>query len=63
MTHPFYPSGSPKMNHVAMSLPAELLNDANRKDISRFWEDVFGFTELEQMTISQLLLQGMPETT
>jgi len=51
MSHPFYPSGSPKMNHVAMSLPAELLNDANRKDIARFWEEVFGFTELEQMTI------------
>ena len=26
MTHPFYPSGNPRLNHVAMSLDAGLLD-------------------------------------
>ena len=30
MTHPFYPTGNPRFNHVAMSLPADLLDAANR---------------------------------
>ena len=31
MTHPFYPSGNPRFNHVAMSLPADLL-DVDKPD-------------------------------
>ena len=27
MTHPYYPTGNPHFNHVAMSLPAELLDE------------------------------------
>jgi hypothetical protein len=51
MNHPFYPSGNPRFNHVAMSLPAELLGEANRKDICRFFDEVFGFGEMPTMTI------------
>ena len=50
MTHPFYPSGIPRFNHVAMSLPAELLDAEHRSELCRFWHDVFGFDELEMLT-------------
>ena len=50
MAHPFYPTGNPRFNHVAMSLDADLLDEANREDICRFWSEVFGFDELEVMT-------------
>ncbi len=50
MTHPFYPSGNPRFNHVAMSLPADLLDATNRADVCRFFDEVLGFTEMEVMT-------------
>lgn len=50
MAHPFYPSGNPRFNHVALSLPADLLDATNRADLCRFWKDVFGFDEIEVMT-------------
>jgi len=50
MTHPYYPSGVPRFNHVAMSLPAALLDQTHREEICRFWGEVFGFDEMEVMT-------------
>jgi hypothetical protein len=50
MAHPFYPSGVPRFNHVAMSMPADLLDGPHRQEICRFWGDVFGFDEIEVMT-------------
>jgi hypothetical protein len=50
MPHPFYPSGTPRLNHVAMSLDADLLDAAHRAELCAFWGDVFGFEELEVMT-------------
>ena len=50
MAHPFYPSGNPRFNHVAMSLPADLLDAANRADVCRFFDEVLGFEEMEVMT-------------
>ncbi len=50
MAHPYYPTGNPRFNHVAMSLPAGLLDATNRADICRFWSEVFGFDEIEVMT-------------
>ena len=50
MPHPFYPTGNPRFNHVAMSLPADLLNAENRTDVCRFFDEVLGFTEMEVMT-------------
>ncbi len=50
MAHPYYPTGNPRFNHVAMSLPADLLDEKNRGDICRFWSDVFGFDEIKVMT-------------
>ncbi len=51
MTHPYYPSGNPHFNHVAMSMPADLLDEAHRTEIVAFWDEVFGFTEMPTMSI------------
>ncbi len=50
MTHPFYPSGNPRFNHVAMSMPADLLGEESRADICHFFNDVLGFEEMPTMT-------------
>jgi hypothetical protein len=50
MAHPYYPSGTPRLNHVAMSLDADLLDAAHRAELCEFWGEVFGFEELEVMT-------------
>ncbi len=50
MAHPYYPTGNPRFNHVAMSLTADLLGESSRVEICRFWKEVFGFDEIEVMT-------------
>ena len=49
--HPYYPSGNPRFNHIAMSVPADLLAEDSRRDIVGFWHDVLGFDEMPTMTI------------
>jgi hypothetical protein len=56
MAHPYYPSGNPRFNHVAMSVPPDLLDEANRADLCRFFADVLGFDELAMMTIDRMRL-------
>jgi hypothetical protein len=41
---------SPRFNHVAMSMPADALDAQGRTDIARFYEEVFGWSEIPQMT-------------
>jgi hypothetical protein len=53
MTHEYYPSGNPRFNHVAMSVPADLLDETNRADICRFWGEVMGFTEMPTQTVDR----------
>jgi hypothetical protein len=53
MAHPFYPSGNPRLNHVAMSLAADQLDATHRADLCAFWGEVFGFEELEVMTVDR----------
>ena len=48
--HPFYPSGPPRFNHVAMSLPADLLGEESRTELCHFFDVVLGFTEMPTMT-------------
>lgn len=45
-----WPARTPRFNHVAMSVPASLLDEDGRRDLCAFWGEVFGFTEIEQMT-------------
>jgi hypothetical protein len=40
----------PRFNHVAMSLPAELLDEQHRREITRFYDEVFGWKELPMLT-------------
>jgi hypothetical protein len=50
MAHPFYAAGNPRFNHVAMSLPADLLAEDSRKEICTFFKEVLGFDEITVMT-------------
>ena len=42
--------GPARFNHVAMSVPADLLDEAGRTDITRFYGEVFGWQEHPTMT-------------
>ena len=51
--------GEPRLNHVAMSVPADLLDETNRRDIVSFYEAVFGWKELPSETLDrQRLILG-----
>jgi hypothetical protein len=41
----------PRFNHVAMSVPASLLEPDGRKDLLDFWGSVFGWQELPTETV------------
>ena len=40
----------PRLNHVAMSMPADALGAEGRKDITTFYGDVFGWLEYDMLT-------------
>jgi hypothetical protein len=40
----------PHFNHVAMSMPADALDEQGRTDILRFYSEVFGWEELPMLT-------------
>ena len=40
----------PTFNHVAMSVPADLLTAESRAELLRFYGEVFGWTEMPTMT-------------
>jgi len=46
-------TSTPRFNHVAMSVAADLLDEENRGNITRFYKDVFGFEEMPTMTIDR----------
>ena len=43
----------PRFNHVALSVPADQLDDEGRAHLLDFYEDVFGFTEMPTMTVDR----------
>lgn len=43
----------PRFNHVAMSVPADLLGEDGRRDIVGFYSEVFGWEELPTETIDR----------
>jgi hypothetical protein len=47
------PTRTPRFNHVAMSLPADLLGEEGRRDIARFYDEVFGWKELPTETVDR----------
>ena len=46
----------PRFNHVALTVPAELLDADGRGALLRFYERVFGWTEMPTMTRDRELL-------
>ena len=44
---------TPRLNHVAMSMPADALDDQGRADIVAFYSEVFGWQELPTETIDR----------
>ena len=50
MRSELFPAGIPRLNHVAMSLPAERLDAAGRAEILDFYGDCFGWTEIAEQT-------------
>jgi hypothetical protein len=53
-------SEHPRFNHVAMSVPAAMLDEAGLEQLLGFYQDVFGWTEMPTMTKPgrQLVLQA-----
>ena len=51
---------TPRFNHIAMSVPADLLDAPGRADLLAFWGGVFGFAELPTETVDRgkLVLQA-----
>jgi hypothetical protein len=47
------PTRTPRFNHVAMSLPPDLLGEEGRRDIVRFYDEVFGWKELPTETVDR----------
>jgi hypothetical protein len=45
--------GRPRFNHVAMSVPADLLGEDGRREIVAFYSEVFGWKELPTETIDR----------
>jgi hypothetical protein len=43
----------PRFNHVAMSVPADLLGESTRREILDFYGEVFGWEEAPGMTIDR----------
>lgn len=43
----------PRFNHVAMSMPADLLDEEHRTDILAFYSEVFGWEEMPTMTVDR----------
>lgn len=45
--------GQPRFNHVALSVPADLLAEQGRRDIVNFYSEVFGWHEYPTETIDR----------
>jgi hypothetical protein len=45
--------GQPRLNHVAMSVPADLLDETGRTDIVNFYSEVFGWQEYPTETVDR----------
>ena len=51
MTTPVLPA--PRFNHVAMSVPGDLLDEENRDNLTKFYGEVFGFEEHAMLTVDR----------
>ena len=56
MSNELHTTRKPTFNHVAMSVPAELLSEEGRGDILRFYGEVFGWSEMPTLTEDRVRL-------
>jgi hypothetical protein len=61
MPHPYYPAGNPKFNHVALSVPSDLLDETNRADLCHYFGEVLGFDQMPTETIDRKRLVANDE--
>ena len=54
--------GKPRLNHVAMSMPSDALDEKGRSEIVAFYSEVFGWQELRAETIDRKKLVMMAYT-
>ena len=47
----------PRLNHVAMSMPADALDDEGRAAITKFYGDVFGWMEYDMQDRRRLVMR------
>jgi hypothetical protein len=45
--------GKPVLNHVAISVPPDLLDEKGRRELVDFYSDVFGWQELDMLTLDR----------
>ena len=45
--------GKPVFNHIALSLPADQLDESGRREIVDFYSEVFGWHEIDVMTLDR----------
>ena len=50
MSEPTAARRPPRLNHVAMSVPAEILDREGRDSLLRFYAEVFGWSEMPTLT-------------
>lgn len=48
-----FPAGIPRLNHVAMSVPPDLLDASGRRELLEFYGDCFGWSELPTETVDR----------
>lgn len=53
MRQDLYPAGVPRLNHVAVSMPADRLDQAGRDAITDFYGECFGWVELDSETVDR----------
>ena len=56
MSDPIQTTRTPRFNHVALSVPADLLDEQGRTELLRFYEEVFGWTEMPTLTEDRVRL-------
>lgn len=53
MESELFPAGIPRLNHVAMSVPADALGEDGRAEILGFYGECFGWQELPTETVDR----------
>ena len=53
MSDTLFPAGIPRLNHVAVSVPPDLLGATGREELASFYGGCFGWSELPSETVDR----------